>query len=320
MATARGTRSPRSACCGPSRSCARAVVAKKTPQEAQVLAAGRLLAVEDDPLGAEAVARCAHHAQDPRPRARRRAARRGRRGVGAGAAREARTLGQGRRAARGDRERAARDRGTQIHDRIARLPRARRWPRVRCRPRRGARARARRRREADRRDRCGRRTRRAPSARSRSPSSDPDIWATVATHPHDVEKMTPDWWAVHERLARHPRVVAIGETGLDYYYDHSPREQQQDAFAPVHRARAPRQQAGRLPHPRRATRTRAAILARRSRRGRARLRDPLLHRHARRRRGVRRDGLLRVVLRHRHLQDGPAAARRGRHWFRAIAC
>jgi TatD DNase family protein len=60
---------------------------------------------------------------------------------------------------------------------------------------------------------------------------DPDVWATVATHPHDVEKMTPEWWAVHERLAPHPRVVAIGETGLDYYYDHSPRAAQQAAFA-----------------------------------------------------------------------------------------
>jgi TatD DNase family protein len=59
---------------------------------------------------------------------------------------------------------------------------------------------------------------------------DPNIWATVATHPHDVAKMTPAWWAIHERLARHPRVVAIGETGLDYYYDHSPRDQQQRAF------------------------------------------------------------------------------------------
>ncbi|MBA2540938.1 MAG: TatD family hydrolase [Deltaproteobacteria bacterium] len=60
---------------------------------------------------------------------------------------------------------------------------------------------------------------------------DPNIWATVATHPHDVEKMTPEWWAVHERLAPHPRVVAIGETGLDYYYDHSPHQVQRDAFA-----------------------------------------------------------------------------------------
>ena len=59
---------------------------------------------------------------------------------------------------------------------------------------------------------------------------DPDVWATVATHPHDVDKMTPDWWATHERLARHPRVVAIGETGLDYFYDHSPHELQQECF------------------------------------------------------------------------------------------
>jgi TatD DNase family protein len=60
---------------------------------------------------------------------------------------------------------------------------------------------------------------------------DPEIWATVATHPHDAAQMTPAWWAVHERLAPHPRVVAIGETGLDYFYDHSPREQQRAAFA-----------------------------------------------------------------------------------------
>ena len=59
---------------------------------------------------------------------------------------------------------------------------------------------------------------------------DPDIWATVATHPHDVKEMTLEWWAIHDRLARHPRVVAIGETGLDYYYDHSPRAVQQLAF------------------------------------------------------------------------------------------
>jgi TatD DNase family protein len=72
-----------------------------------------------------------------------------------------------------------------------------------------------------------------PSSAERSVAlaeQDPDIWATVATHPHDVEKMTPDWWAVHERLAADPRVVAIGETGLDYYYDHSPREAQGAAF------------------------------------------------------------------------------------------
>ncbi len=60
--------------------------------------------------------------------------------------------------------------------------------------------------------------------------TDPAIWATIATHPHDVEKMTQEWWDVHERLSTHPRVVAIGETGLDYYYDHSPRQLQRDCF------------------------------------------------------------------------------------------
>jgi TatD DNase family protein len=59
---------------------------------------------------------------------------------------------------------------------------------------------------------------------------DLDVFATVATHPHDVDKMTDAWWAIHERLAPHPRVVAIGETGLDFYYDHSAREAQAVAF------------------------------------------------------------------------------------------
>jgi len=71
---------------------------------------------------------------------------------------------------------------------------------------------------------------RAVALAERAPAGGPAMWATVATHPHDVAQMTPDWWAVHERLARHPKVVAIGETGLDYYYDHSPREAQQEAF------------------------------------------------------------------------------------------
>ncbi len=59
---------------------------------------------------------------------------------------------------------------------------------------------------------------------------DADVFATIATHPHDASKMTDAWWAVHERLAPHPRVVAIGETGLDFYYDHSERGAQADAF------------------------------------------------------------------------------------------
>ncbi len=58
----------------------------------------------------------------------------------------------------------------------------------------------------------------------------PDIWCSVGTHPHeaaDHETTTSDELI---RLASHPRVVGIGETGLDYHYDHSPRDIQERVF------------------------------------------------------------------------------------------
>ena len=61
-------------------------------------------------------------------------------------------------------------------------------------------------------------------------AAEPDIFATVGVHPHDVAAMTEADWGALEELARRPRVVGIGETGLDYYYDHSPREAQQAAY------------------------------------------------------------------------------------------
>jgi TatD DNase family protein len=60
--------------------------------------------------------------------------------------------------------------------------------------------------------------------------AEPDVFATVGVHPHDVAAMAEPDWAALEELARSPRVVGIGETGLDYYYDHSPREQQRAAY------------------------------------------------------------------------------------------
>jgi TatD DNase family protein len=60
---------------------------------------------------------------------------------------------------------------------------------------------------------------------------EPDVWATVGIHPHDVARMEPGWWDAITALARRPRVVAIGETGLDYHYDLSPRDLQRAAFA-----------------------------------------------------------------------------------------
>ena len=57
-----------------------------------------------------------------------------------------------------------------------------------------------------------------------------DVYATVGVHPHDVAKMTEADWTELEALSREARVVGIGETGLDYYYDHSPRPAQQEAY------------------------------------------------------------------------------------------
>ncbi len=57
------------------------------------------------------------------------------------------------------------------------------------------------------------------------------IYAAVGIHPHDAKTLTP---AVREELralARHPKVVAVGEIGLDYYRDLSPRPVQRQAFA-----------------------------------------------------------------------------------------
>ena len=57
-----------------------------------------------------------------------------------------------------------------------------------------------------------------------------DVVATVGIHPHDASHATEPAVAEIERLARDERVVAVGEVGLDYHYDHSPREVQREVF------------------------------------------------------------------------------------------
>lgn len=44
-----------------------------------------------------------------------------------------------------------------------------------------------------------------------------ELYATVGLHPHHADKLEPDWNKNFEKLAKHPKVVAIGETGLDFY-------------------------------------------------------------------------------------------------------
>ncbi len=56
------------------------------------------------------------------------------------------------------------------------------------------------------------------------------VWATVGVHPHGAKWLTPDVLRQLEELARSARVVAIGEIGLDYYRDLSPRDLQRQAF------------------------------------------------------------------------------------------
>ena len=56
------------------------------------------------------------------------------------------------------------------------------------------------------------------------------IYATVGVHPHDASKATPETYKRLAELLKHPKVVALGEIGLDYHYDHSPREVQRAVF------------------------------------------------------------------------------------------
>jgi TatD DNase family protein len=57
-----------------------------------------------------------------------------------------------------------------------------------------------------------------------------DISCTLGTHPHSAEEEADITTARLVELGKHAKVVGIGETGLDYYYDNSPRELQQEAF------------------------------------------------------------------------------------------
>jgi len=57
-----------------------------------------------------------------------------------------------------------------------------------------------------------------------------DVWASVGIHPHEADGHADLGEGALMQAADHPRVIAIGETGLDYYYDHSDRAMQQALF------------------------------------------------------------------------------------------
>jgi len=56
------------------------------------------------------------------------------------------------------------------------------------------------------------------------------IYATLGIHPHEAQLADEAAYRNMERLAKHPKVIAWGEIGLDYFYDHSPRDVQKEVF------------------------------------------------------------------------------------------
>lgn len=58
----------------------------------------------------------------------------------------------------------------------------------------------------------------------------PFVYASIGVHPHEVRHIDDGWYDEFRRLARHPKVVAYGEIGLDYHYNHSPPTLQRERF------------------------------------------------------------------------------------------
>jgi TatD DNase family protein len=86
-----------------------------------------------------------------------------------------------------------------------------------------------------------------------------DVWATVGIHPHEADKHAHVDTAKLVERAAHSRVVGLGESGLDYYYEHSDRECQQASFR-AHIAAARETQLPIVVHTRDAEEDTAAIL------------------------------------------------------------
>jgi TatD DNase family protein len=57
-----------------------------------------------------------------------------------------------------------------------------------------------------------------------------DVYASIGVHPHEVKHIGDGWYDDLRRLARHKKVVAYGETGLDYHYNHSSPQEQRQRF------------------------------------------------------------------------------------------
>jgi TatD DNase family protein len=90
-------------------------------------------------------------------------------------------------------------------------------------------------------------------------AAEPDVWCTVGVHPHEAKDYIDLSSAELVRLAEGAKVVGVGETGLDYHYDLSPREVQRAVFA-VHIAAAQESGLPLVVHTREADEDMAAML------------------------------------------------------------
>ncbi len=135
-----------------------------------------------------------------------------------------------------------------------------------------------------------------------------NIYCSVGTHPHnaDEERGIPADEIV--RLSEHPKVVAIGEAGLDYYYKHGSPEAQAEGFR-RHIEAARRTGLPLEIHTRDADDDTLAILEDEHAKGAVPGHPALLHRRPEAGQARRRAGALRVVHRRRHLQEVGSAAR-----------
>jgi TatD DNase family protein len=93
-----------------------------------------------------------------------------------------------------------------------------------------------------------------------------DLWCSVGIHPHEAASEPATDAATLCDLARHPKVVGIGECGLDFHYDHSPRDRQEAVFR-AHAAAARDSGLPLIVHTRNADTEMAAILTEECRKG-----------------------------------------------------
>ncbi len=80
--------------------------------------------------------------------------------------------------------------------------------------------------------------------------AEPDIWATIGIHPHEADLHPDTDTATLIDAARHARVIGIGETGLDYFYDKSDRARQQGELCRAYHRGARHRPADHRPYPR----------------------------------------------------------------------